>query len=274
MLGFRALVGGVAGGVIGVILWTSVTYFTGYEIGWVAWFVGVLTGLGVSAATEKRGRILIGALAAIIAVGAIGAGKVTLARLAASQAIADVGANFTDEDAIYHMAESDPAVNPEDDDTIDPAAIDRATARWGTMSETERDAYRMQASHEVRQQMELDADAVTVVALIGSLSPFDLLWIALAGASAFKIASRHGQPQHSTFIQNVANKEGGLHPAFKGSSEAESMSPASFGGIRGLPSAPPSSTPRFAPGVQGAASADAGETEPRDTHGSGNEAAA
>lgn len=272
MLGFRALVGGVAGGVIGVILWTSVTYFTGYEIGWVAWFVGVLTGLGVSAATERRGRILIGAMASLIAVGAIGAGKVTLARLAASQEIADVGANFTDEDAIYHMAENDPGAAPgdTDDDTIDPAAIDRATARWSKMSETERDAYRMQASHEVSQRMEQDAEAVTAVALIASLSPFDLLWIGLAAASSFKIAARNNQPRHSTFIQNIANKEGGLHPAFKGSSEAESMNPASFGGIRGLPSAPPSSSPRFAPGAHAAA----GEVAATEDHTPGSADAA
>lgn len=273
MLGFRALVGGVAGGVIGVILWTSVTYFTGYEIGWVAWFVGVLTGLGVSAATEKRGRFLIGALAAIIAVGAIGAGKITLARLAASQAIADVGANFTDDDAIYHMAESDPAVNPDDDDTIDPAAIDRATARWGKMSETERDAYRMQASHEVRQRMEQDADSVTAVALIASLTPFDLIWMGLAALSSFKIAGRSRHPRHSTFIQSVANKEGGLHPVFKGSSEADSMNPASFGGIRGLPSSPSGATPRFAPGAQAAAPPGADQDQAPRAHASDNEAA-
>ena len=58
MLGFRALAGGVAGGVIGVVLWAAVTYFTGYEIGWVAWFVGVLTGAGVSGSIERRGGIL------------------------------------------------------------------------------------------------------------------------------------------------------------------------------------------------------------------------
>ena len=273
MLGFRALVGGIAGGVIGVILWTSVTYFTGYEIGWVACLVGVLTGLGVSAAIEKRGGVLTGLLASLIAVGAIGVGKITMARLAASEAIADVGENFTDEDAVFFMARNDSDARPNDERGFDPAAIDRAAARWKTMSETEHDAYRLQAANEVRQEMEANAEAVTVVALVRSLSPYDLLWIGLAAMSAIKLASRNDKPYHSSFIQNVANKEGGLHPAFKGSSEAESMSPASFGGIRGLPTAPPSSTPRFAPGASGGASADAGEAQPRVAHASDNEAA-
>lgn len=273
MLGFRALVGGVAGGVVGVILWTSITFFTGYEIGWVAWFVGVLTGAGTGAAIEKRGGILTGLLACIIAVGAVGAGKITMARLAASDAIANIGENFTDEDAVFHMVRNDPEAEPIDEDGYDPVAFDRAAARWEAMSETERDAYRLQAANEVRQEMEANSEAVTVVALIGSLGPYDLLWIGLAGVSAFKLASRNEAPRHSSMIAAAADKEGGLHPVFKGSNEADSMSPASFGGIRGLPSAPPSSTPRFAPGAQSGASADAGEAEPRAAHGSDNEAA-
>lgn len=253
MLGFRALVGGVAGGVIGVILWTSVTYFTGYEIGWVAWFVGVLTGAGVSASIERRGGILTGMLACLIAIGTVGAGKVAMARMAASEAIASIGESFTDEDAVFHMTRNDPEAEPMDEEGYDRAAFDRAAARWEAMSETERDAYRLQAANEVRQEMESNSEAVTVVALFQSLSPYDILWIILAGVSAFKLASRNDQPRHSSIIDAAADKEGGLHPAFKGSSEAESMNPASFGGIRGLPSAPPSSSPRFAPGAHAAA---------------------
>ncbi|MCC6229923.1 MAG: hypothetical protein IT432_11940 [Phycisphaerales bacterium] len=273
MLGFRALVGGIAGGVIGVILWTSVTYFTGYEIGWVACLVGVLTGLGVSAAIEKRGGVLTGLLACLIAVGAIGVGKITMARLAASEAIADVGDNFTDEDAVFFMARNDAEARPNDERGFDPAAIDRAAARWRTMSETEHDAYRLQAANEVRQEMEANAEAVTVVALVRSLSPYDLLWIGLAALSALKLASRNDKPCHSTFIQNVANKEGGLHPVFKGSSEADSMNPASFGGIRGLPSSPSGATPRFAPGAQAAAPPGADQDHAPRAHASDNEAA-
>ena len=249
MLGFRALAGGVAGGVIGVVLWAAVTYFTGYEIGWVAWFVGVLTGAGVSGSIERRGGILTGLLACVIAVGAVGAGKVAMARMAASEAIATIGENFTEEDAVFHMARNDPEAEPGEDGEYDSAALDRAEASWEAMSETERDAYRLQAANEVRQEMEANSEAVTVVALIHSLSPYDILWIGLAGVSAFKLASRNDAPRHSSMIDAAADKEGGLHPAFKGSSEEESMSPASFGGMRGLPSAPPSSTPRFAPGA-------------------------
>lgn len=250
MKGFRALAGGVAGGVIGVVLWASVTYFTGYEIGWVAWLVGVLTGAGASTAIENRGGILVGMLACVIAIGSVGVGKIAMARLEASEAIANIGHNFTDEDAVLHMARTEPqnAASGEDDD--DAATLDRAAARWESMSETERDAYRLQAANEVRQEMEANAEAVTVVTLAGSLSPYDLVWIGLAGVSAFKLGSRNNEPRHSTFIKSVADKEGGLHPAFKGSSEAESMSPASFGGIPGLPCAPAASTPRFAPGAE------------------------
>jgi len=271
MLGFRALVGGVAGGAVGVILWTSITFFTGYEIGWVAWFVGVLTGAGTGAAIEKRGGILTGLLACIIAVGAVGAGKVTMARLAASDAIANIGENFTDEDAVFYTARNDPEAERGENGEYDSAALDRAGARWEQMSETERDAYRLQAANEVRQEMEANTEAVTIIALIGSLSPYDLVWIGLAGVSAFKLASRNGAPRHSSIIDAAANKEGGLHPAFKGSSEAESMNPASFGGIRGLPSAPSGGTPRFAPGAGRVATGEHLEHASEQHHGHAND---
>jgi len=41
------IVGGAAGGLLGAIVWAAVTYFTEYQIGWLALGVGYLVGIGV-----------------------------------------------------------------------------------------------------------------------------------------------------------------------------------------------------------------------------------
>lgn len=228
MTAFRALVGGVAGGLVGVLLWVSVAYFTSFEVGWVAWITGVTTGLGVSAAIERRGGLFVGLLASTIAVGSIGAGKFAMARLATSDAIAAVGDNFTAEDAVYYMAGQDPKAKPGPDGRPDTAAIDRAAAQWSTMSETARDAYRLQAANQIRFEMELRADDITSNTLTAGVGVHDLIWFGLAAASAFMFASRNNHPKHSSMIAHASEAEAGLHPAFHGSSEAESMNPASF----------------------------------------------
>ena len=52
-----ALVGGVVGGLIGAAAWAAVTYFSGWEIGLIAWGIGGLVGLGVHLGTRRRGGI-------------------------------------------------------------------------------------------------------------------------------------------------------------------------------------------------------------------------
>lgn len=41
------VLGGSAGGLLGAVLWTLITYYTNYQIGWMAVGVGLLAGFGV-----------------------------------------------------------------------------------------------------------------------------------------------------------------------------------------------------------------------------------
>ena len=41
------IIGGSIGGLIGAVLWAAITYFSGYQIGWLAVGVGFLVGFGV-----------------------------------------------------------------------------------------------------------------------------------------------------------------------------------------------------------------------------------
>ena len=69
------LVAGLIGGAIGVLAWVLVGYFTNYEVGWIAWGVGALAGIGVRAAARDTTGTAPGLTAAGVAVACVVAAK-------------------------------------------------------------------------------------------------------------------------------------------------------------------------------------------------------
>jgi hypothetical protein len=68
-------IGGLIGSIIGAAVWAAVAYFTGYEIGWIAWGVGVLCGFGVAIGTRGQGGPPAGVLAVLLSLLGIAGGK-------------------------------------------------------------------------------------------------------------------------------------------------------------------------------------------------------
>lgn len=60
------IIGGGVGGLIGAVIWAAVTYFTEYQIGWLALGVGFLVGFGVSKLGKGIDKIY-GVVAGVIA---------------------------------------------------------------------------------------------------------------------------------------------------------------------------------------------------------------
>src|SRR5262245_35725197 len=69
------VVGGVIGGAVGAAVWAAITYFTSREIGWIAWGVGFVVGLGVRVAAGNESGFAPGITAAVLAVFALVVGK-------------------------------------------------------------------------------------------------------------------------------------------------------------------------------------------------------
>jgi len=69
------IVGGAVGGVVGAAIWALIAYSSGHEVGWIAWGVGVLTGLGVKVAAKDGEGAAQGIVAAILAILALAGGK-------------------------------------------------------------------------------------------------------------------------------------------------------------------------------------------------------
>lgn len=67
--------GGLIGGAIGAGVWAGIALATGYELGFIAWAIGALTGIGVRVGSGGDDGPLLGGLAVLIAFASIGIGK-------------------------------------------------------------------------------------------------------------------------------------------------------------------------------------------------------
>ncbi len=205
----RCVLGGLIGGAIGVVIWVVVGYSTQYEVGWIAWGVGFLVGVGVRYAAylaDREESFAQGILAAVIAIGSIVTAKFLVFTLlvggsdaAELRELADK-IRFDDEAMIASIADEIAEQIMEKGQTIHwppgmsyeeasrredypPAMWQQAERRWNQLGRGER---------EERKRVR--------ILLVGALSseassrdfgeffsPWDILWFALATVTAFKI---------------------------------------------------------------------------------------
>jgi hypothetical protein len=97
---FKMVFGALIGGAIGAAVWCLVSYSSGYEVGWIAWGIGVLTGLGVRMAAQNNGGLLAGLVAGAVALLAIGAGKYATVALHVDKAIGNVSVSQVTDEAL------------------------------------------------------------------------------------------------------------------------------------------------------------------------------
>lgn len=85
----KALLGALVGAVVGAVIWAGVSYFTGYEVGWVAWGIGALVGGGAKA-MGSNDKATAGACA-VLALASIFAGKVIAVEVTVGDMVNKVG---------------------------------------------------------------------------------------------------------------------------------------------------------------------------------------
>jgi len=210
----RGIIGGALGGLVGALIWAGVSYFAGYEIGWIAWGVGGLVGLGCVWAGKGSGNLL-GTAAVVIAVLSIIAGKYVTVEFSIRNEIgSEQGvlqsalANIQDDEVtISYLADEviqereaqggniqwPSGVNPDEatrQSDYPPAIWSGALSRWQVMSPGEREEYRDQLAQQIRVGVQAYFSDVSSVGFMNSFGAMDLLFFGLAVATAFKIASR------------------------------------------------------------------------------------
>jgi hypothetical protein len=214
------LIGSAIGGVVGAALWAGITYGTGYEIGWIAWGVGGLAGLGMAVGSKSGAGQVGGVIAALIAIVAILAGKYWAVDLIMNRELskshianitdadipgADDGAHWTSFIADQIIEEREKAgktvkwpegVNPEEAATEQEYPKDvwtDAAKRWKAMSPADRTKFRDDsAAYTIQQANAFLAAAKSQVRSEGFWSTFgvfDLIFGFLAIGTAFKLGS-------------------------------------------------------------------------------------
>ncbi|MEM7756118.1 MAG: hypothetical protein AAF297_10845 [Planctomycetota bacterium] len=213
MVPVMALIGAGIGGLLGAGIWAAVAHFLHVESGWIAWGVGGLCGMGVAVATSGGGGMLGGVLAAVVAIAAIGGGKYWAVSIVVDQGeaefvevVQDTMAMVTDEDMKGLVTDeiaseweaSGRTVDWKDGASLDTAMypihypqdlIEAGTARYDAMSTAELDQMREDWADEI-------IAAVHGVALDSKMQGFESMWnlfdvifVLLAVATAFKIGS-------------------------------------------------------------------------------------
>lgn len=205
------VVGGAIGGAIGAAIWAAVAYFLNVEIGWIAWGVGGLVGLGTALGTGG-GHPAAGVLAVAITVVSILGGKYASIQLAlggekeeiVESALGQLGdeeyvvswiANeiaSERENAGEEVAWPDPP--EEGDGSIEseypPDIWAEAEGRWQSLTPAEQGARRAEIETEIRENFEVFFGEFDMIeAIKGSMGALDILFFALAIGTAWQLGS-------------------------------------------------------------------------------------
>lgn len=214
----RGIIAGLVAGLLGAAAWAALAYYTGVEIGYLAWGIGVLVGLAVAAVGQSPG-VAAGGLAVLLTVCSLVVGKYATVELvlrkhlaeAMDSADADLRPEEFEEPALIgrianQIAEQReangetiqwPDVSDEDEDAgpeeYFPTNIWRdATRQWNAKSDPEKQQAREQAASETRAMVEQFQNVFFAEArkqgFLASFGPMDLLFFGLAVASAWGIA--------------------------------------------------------------------------------------
>jgi hypothetical protein len=203
----KALLGAFIGTAIGGAVWVAIGYFTHYEVGYVAWAVGGLSGMGVAfMVSENQRDIMTGTLAVAMAVCGILASKYLVVSLLVDQAwggaigdevytpemhTSDLAATVVDEWTAAGKQINWPAEDAADPDDpgFPPDVMQEARKRYDALTPEQRTEYAAQRREEIAKVMGGMGNQLKDAAFKDSFSPIDLVFFALAAITAFKIGS-------------------------------------------------------------------------------------
>jgi Tfp pilus assembly major pilin PilA len=194
------IVGGVAAGTIGMLIWFGLTAATGRRFGIVAWAIGGMTGYGVRA-LGRQGTSLLGVIAAICATLAILGGQFLSVNVQVNKFVSSMVAGAYDakiESAKTAVqAKTDPEIKKwlaEQDDTKNESEItaqDIQSFREKDQPEMQRllDGTPSRAQFEADLRSKLSSMSMKYSIFKTTISLFTVLFVCFGVASAYRIAS-------------------------------------------------------------------------------------
>jgi len=219
----KMAIGGALAGLIGAGIWAGIGYFTGLEIGWIAWGIGMLVGIGVRVVGSQevatfdkaqrrmvRSRVgaegpLAGMVAAVLAVVSVLAGKYALVHLFLSAPASSLEeyldddtmiSSFADEIVVDRESRGTPVSWPagvKSEEAYERADYPpdiwiEAESRWNALPEEERANLKKAQAELIGMALGNMEEAQSAV-FLSSFGVFDLLWFGLAAVTAFKLGA-------------------------------------------------------------------------------------
>ena len=195
------LLAGILFGMVAAVVWTLIVYFTGYEIGWVAWGVGALIGLAVAKSAHEPNASL-GPTAAALAAASLILAKVLIVEFAAPSAVSKEV--LKNREVVAAMFLVDMRIHKSFSPEVQ-ATIEQLDGRPGTLSNEQRFQLEQQVESEavaraaaatpaerervVRAGVKSMLDAMGFFGMLKQAFGFwDVLWFGLAISSAYKVA--------------------------------------------------------------------------------------
>lgn len=202
---FKWLVAGAIGGLVGAAVWALVGYFANYEVGWIAWGIGLLAGLGVRAAAKDHFGLAPGMAALGTAVGAVAVGKYAVICLSVANVFPDIGPDLNDPEMMVAMmadeiveqreAAGEEIAWPEepDEDSMQggypPEIWQEATEQWAGLSPADQQERKVAYAARMEVFRGEIAGELRNHAFNASFTGWDLLWFGLAAFTAFRVGS-------------------------------------------------------------------------------------
>lgn len=211
-----ALIAGSAAAAAGGLVWALIVTVTNYEVGWIAWGVGLLVGLAMARSTSERSPSL-GVRAALLAAAGLVLGKLLIVQFAVipnlSKEIA--GDSVAMRNAVFLAMAADSVLpgtlQAEWDaipfgDTLPDELAGRleqaAEERIAGMDQGARD------SVAKRYARAIVGDAGLVERLRSQLSVFDILWFLLAIGTAWQLTSAAPKQQPAGKVDAAGERDG------------------------------------------------------------------
>lgn len=208
---FKALLGAAIGALIGGVIWVAIGYFANLEVGYVAWGLGALAGLGVAVLVSDRERdVMTGIIAVGTSVIGIVAAKYIVVGLLVNHALAEQQQHpdplaaieghklSIAYDVTTEMEAAGKTLNWAPGKSIDTVeelkdfpqeVFVEAHNRYTALTPEAKPEFEKGQQELNAQLMGIIAEQAKVEAFKKSFSPFDILFFALAAMTAFRIGS-------------------------------------------------------------------------------------
>lgn len=200
-------IGGVIGAAIGGAVWIAVGYFLEAEVGYVAWGIGFLAGIGVRIAAGTSDGVMPGIAGVLSAVGIVLLSKYIVISLYVNALMAETPMWQAGEESVI-VTIADEVVDEYEaqgkrlnwpagmsvDEAYEEAHYPReiwqeAKKRWQDIPADEQQQLIEAEEARSKELAQEIAGFAKDEAFKASLSPFDLLWLGLAAFTAFRIGS-------------------------------------------------------------------------------------